>query len=252
MSLLLIRRSLITPRQAAPAGESYPDLILSRNPLVYFRLNETSGTSAADATGTYAGTYVNSPALGEPGVIDTAVAFNGSAQRVETDVNDLTLGGANPLSIEWWFKASSQSSPNMHFGANNSGTSERLWAYWGSGTVGTDRLRVDYSSGGTQKNAVTNATASSLADGQWHHVVAVYHDANTAMDIYIDGVDDLRENSQNGTTSTVNTLTRPLFLAARNNNGTPDLHWPGTIDEFAIYDQALTAAEVAENYDAAA
>ncbi|MBI2606974.1 MAG: LamG domain-containing protein, partial [Deltaproteobacteria bacterium] len=50
------------------AEQSYSQAVLADNPVGYWRLNETSGTSASDSSGNaQTGTYTNSPTLGQTG-----------------------------------------------------------------------------------------------------------------------------------------------------------------------------------------
>jgi len=67
---------------------NYNKYINSLNPIAYWRLGEADGeTVAIDETGTYNGTYVNSPTLGDDGLINgdlnTAVLFDGVDDRLD-------------------------------------------------------------------------------------------------------------------------------------------------------------------------
>ena len=82
---------------------SYSSLVTgSPGLLAYWRLGETSGTTATDTTGTNNGSYVNGPALGSAGAIagdpDTSVTFNGTNQRVTLP----SLAPVGNFSIEGW------------------------------------------------------------------------------------------------------------------------------------------------------
>src|SRR5206468_10998420 len=64
---------------------SYRDVILADNPIMYWRLGETSGTIAYDESANHRdATYIHQPLLGFPGAIandtNTSVGFNGCNQ----------------------------------------------------------------------------------------------------------------------------------------------------------------------------
>jgi hypothetical protein len=56
------------------------------SPLGYWRLGESSGSTALEGTHGYHGTYFNSPTLAQTGALnldgDTSVTFNGTNNRV--------------------------------------------------------------------------------------------------------------------------------------------------------------------------
>src|SRR5438045_918091 len=63
----------------------YPALILSNNPVAYYRLEETSGGTAFDSSSNhFDGLYIPDstsawPHLGQPGITTNSVGFNGGA-----------------------------------------------------------------------------------------------------------------------------------------------------------------------------
>ncbi len=73
----------------------YSDLVLSYNPVAYWRLGETSGTMAADVAGGFNGTYHQGVTLGQPSAIDGdtdfAARFDGTTGYVEVPHNDAFL-----------------------------------------------------------------------------------------------------------------------------------------------------------------
>ena len=63
-------------------------------PAGYWRLDETSGTTAADTIGGNAGTYSGGVTLGIPGAVagDTAASFDGTGQVTVPDSASLHTG----------------------------------------------------------------------------------------------------------------------------------------------------------------
>jgi hypothetical protein len=67
--------------------------------------------------------------------------------------------------------------------------------------------------------------------------------------MYVNGV--LDNNTYNTTTNTANVASTSLWIGSnRTNTTTPSLTWPGNIYNVQIYNRALSAAEVAQNYNA--
>jgi hypothetical protein len=96
-----------TVSAAAAFPRCYSDAVIADNPVSYWRLDESSGTTAADSKGSNAGTYTNGPTLGQAGALpDTinnrAASFDG--------VNDyVTVPYAAALNtaqftLEFWSK----------------------------------------------------------------------------------------------------------------------------------------------------
>src|SRR4051794_24363952 len=74
----------------AGAGSYYANAVLADNPASFWRLNETSGTTASDAKGAHNGVYQNGVGLNAPGPLRDAVpasTFDGADDSV--DVGDV-------------------------------------------------------------------------------------------------------------------------------------------------------------------
>jgi hypothetical protein len=88
--------------------KSYADAILAHTPVYLYKLDETSGTVAVDATGNVNGTYENGVTLGStalvPSVTDTSSLFDGVDDVVSAPValhglGDITIGASVRSSI---------------------------------------------------------------------------------------------------------------------------------------------------------
>src|SRR5436305_9392707 len=92
---------------ACPASSSYSSLVAGTPGLVgYWRLGESSGSSACDVTGSNGGTYSGTVALGRAGALNgdpnTAAHFTADGQVTVPHSTALDLNG--PFTVEAWGK----------------------------------------------------------------------------------------------------------------------------------------------------
>jgi len=81
-----------------------------------------------------------------------------------------------------------------------------------------------------------------VTDGRWHHVVAVAGSGRAA--IYVDGALDV----SSGSTFNGSMNDHHVYIGSQGSVGS--YRWKGSIDEVALFDTALTDAQVKELYDA--
>lgn len=209
---------------------SYSAVILADNPTSYWRLNETSGVSAADEQGLNNGTYFNSPTLGDPALAGagTAVHFGGGATQEELVLPNAQV--STTCSIEFWFKWTSGVT------LMRDATQSLGWII-GFDNAGTFTVRV-----GGSTTVATSKTTASLQDGNAHHLVVSKSGAD--LTIYLDGV------SIGTSAAASNTVSTGSWHIARNGL-TPGQFTDCVIDEIAIYPTALTAGQVTAHFNAA-
>jgi hypothetical protein len=226
------------PAMVAPAlAGPYSAAVLADSPYAYWRLDETSGTVAADSSGNGRnGNFVASPLLGQGGALaeagNTAVRFNaGSAQYVDIP---LAFGGVgwSEITVEVW--------------VNLLGLTGNFQAMVSSTGTGFVHLQA-YESGGN--NVVYGAPGSSFlpivppnANSGWHHVVMTSKPGEQRL--YLDGA------LIGSDTSAVNTV--GLASSIRIGSGfSGGRFFQGLIDEVAIYRTALSEAQVDAHFAAA-
>ena len=222
------------------AGADYRALVLGDNPVGYWRLGESSGTTAASETGTNSGTYVNGPTLGVAGALkgssNTAASFNGSTQYVDVP-SSASLNASTGVSVEAWVK------PAVMPGAGNTGTiamkaSDPPYAYWLQVTD-TDRAKFGVGVGGVNHPL---SAGGVVAAGSWYHLVGTYD--GSVQRLYVNGA-LVASQAQTGNVDTVAGNFRIGTTRAS--------EWfNGAIDDVAVYDKALTPAQVQAHYEAGA
>jgi hypothetical protein len=195
-----------------------------------WHFDETSGTVAADSSGFHNnGTYLNGPTLGVLGVLNGAVSMDGVNDSVRVPDSD-SLDVGSTFTLAGWIKRSSTSKSHLMM------------------LKGFQLIVMAASSGNEvwlrKPNVTTLARSNApvLADGAYHHIVATLNGPGSTAKIYIDGVDHTAPTS--APQSIVDT-TSPLTFGDINSS-------EAKFDEFAIYDEPLTAAQVADLYAAGA
>ena len=233
---------------AAVTGPAYPyaATVLGDNPAGYWRLGETFGTAATDATGsgnggTYLGGYVQGQSGGPLGDPDPAVGLNGSTGWISLpNATGLQLTGA--LSVEAWVKFASNSQfaeiiVNKGDGASATGSAYEIAWIPGIG------LGFQTFIGGNRYDADQNFTP---VIGQWYDLVGT-RSATGQLSFYVNGA--LVANGNDGG-APLNNVSAGVGIGA-SGNGTVQLPFNGTLDEVAVYPGALTAAQVLSHYHAA-
>ena len=221
---------------------SYESVVLADSPTLLWLLQETSGTTAADATGngnpgTYTGGYTQG-AAGPAGVAANAVTLDGSTGYI----NYPGSGHSTPsITTECWFKTTTSGGGGIMVGA---GTNFVVYM--------TDDGKVNF---GTWSGSATVVCTSGSAynDGNWHYLAATYDNSTFAQELYIDGVPVANTS---GNTSGVGYVSGSGVWEAGNGVNTVT-NWPGTsTSEFlagtfcaaAVYPAALTGIQVIDHY----
>jgi hypothetical protein len=225
---------------------SYANLVAAYtalNPYAWWRMNETSGSTAVDEEVSHPGTYQNGPTLNQTGFaagsFNKAVSFDG--------VNDkVNLGTINPtvttMSFVGWFKADDFDVTNADLIAKANGSAADSNYYWSLSTINSSsqqRLNFRFRAGGS--TAVATATSGNLGTGVWVFVAGVYD--GRAIILYKDGV-EVGRATKSGTPDT------GAISAALGDNPTGSRPFDGLLDEFAIFTKALKPREIAAIYAA--
>jgi len=201
-------------------------------PILNYRFDECSysgGTGEViDQTASYPGTAFSSVDTTEFGQIERFVDISDANHHIETSV---------PLpasySVSTWFKkpTSNAGSPYFVLGAMQNGG---------------DLLYIDRSDswrwGVYDGSNSTNGTYSfSTLDSNWHHLTLVYSGGQTKL--YVDGtLEDTINRVPSGTLQYIGTSFDDV-------NGSNPQGFRAPLDEFMVYDQALTQPEISTIYN---
>jgi hypothetical protein len=206
----------------------------------YWRLGEASGMAAVDDMEAVSGTY-SAATLGAPGLVgssDPGVSFGGSKNRMQASTSSYGFAGTSSFSVEAVIKPSTVDSTSRRIFSSEVLSGESVvsgYGLWNNGS--SNKLQVCRIPGGSYDCATTNAAVSGAAK----HIAATYD--GTTLKLYVNGVSVASTTSKGSITAPTS-----LTVGARSDFAGS---WSGVIDEAAVYDRALSAAEVAEHAEAA-
>jgi hypothetical protein len=219
---------------------TYSNALFNLAPVAWWRLNETSGTTAFDLAGGHNGTNngslvqgINGPAPPQfPGFepAHTAYQFDGTDTSVSFPA--LNISSSN-FTITAWVKSSGLQAPNA--GIISWGGTDAFW--FGFSSYGGNRLNYE-------RNSFSYTSSYSVPTNQWTFVALVLGPVTTNGVIYIATNSTLESVpiSLYSFSATVITLfTNTAFLG--DNNGH---YFNGSMDEVAIFNKSLTGAQIGD------
>jgi DNA-binding beta-propeller fold protein YncE len=215
------------------SGPTYPQAVTGDAPISYWRLNELSGSTAADSAGSNPGTY-SGATLGAPGLLasvnNTAASFAGSGKV--TVASSAALSPASRVSVEAWIKPSALPATGAFASVATKAESYSL-------QFNGPKLEFTIMQAGTRRRL--QAPTGAVAVGGVYHVVGTY-DGSTQR-LYINGTQVISA----ALTGAITTNANPFYIASW--NGSSEF-FRGTLDEVAVYSTALTSTQVSNHYSA--
>lgn len=241
-----ITSSVASLTVVASSNTLYPRTVVGDHPIGFWRLNESSGKVAFDCVNGNDGAYSN-VWCGQPGytAYDKSARF-GSLARSNSYVTiapvDFATSGNAAFSVEAWVNGIAQTNDSGLLTKGTGAGGEQFNLDCGSGSHAF-RFFVRDAAGG-----VHLANTSVTPNGKWHHLVGVCDEAHGKVTLYVDG-----SSAGQGTITAGSGLlatSNPMTVGARQSGaGTPfDLQFVGTIADVAVYNFALSAAQVQAHY----
>lgn len=243
-----------------PTSTNYETVVAADNPVSYWRLNESSGTTANDRTDGNAGTIEGGVTLGQSGALVTDAAHPNSAMTFDGATGDIfksspatawNLDITGDITLEAWIKpaaplASGPSQTILQKGSGFGGDLNyqyRLQLYQGNQWRGC--VYAEGTGGTTVDHCVLAPTPPPPSTTDWTHLVLT-RGGNT-LTLYVNGV--VTGPPDTATTGNLQTKKGGLRIGRAGTSDTPPGFFKGGIDEVAIYSTALTAAQVQRHYE---
>lgn len=212
----------------------------------YLKLNETTtgtapgGTDFLDSTGNgNNGTQVNGVTLDQAGKFGEAVSFTANASSYIT----LPISGANTtngqqVTVAFW----------MNWNGNG-GTSSG----WAVAFAFSSGLSITFNNNGhfgfcTENEDLYGLSSAGIPTNTWVHVAAVIKNGSlTSNKIYINGVSQSLSQLDGTPTAANEKAATSGYIG--NLDGTDVFNFQGLIDDVAVFNGALTAAQISTIYN---
>ncbi len=214
----------------------------------YWKLDDGSGTSAADAsTNGNTGTLTNGPTW-TTGQIGGAVSFDGSNDCIDVGTTSQFQFANTSFTVTGWFKS------------GPSDTGGVFMAQGGAIGVGGWYVGLQPSTAGQLVGTIKNTdsqqsskvqTTGGMNDNQWHHF-AVIITTNTStytgnnIVIYADGTARPVTSNSDSTSGGYQIPSVSAKIGTRNNCS--DTFFKGSLDEVRVYNRVLSSDEVSNLY----
>lgn len=195
------------------------------------RLNNLVGS---DLSGTMTSVTYTSPYL----------SFNGSTSQISIADSASLEPGSGDWSVEIWLRYTAIAGKTRTYlsKTNNGGGS----ADWGYGFRTNPNTSTTYMEVGNGTTSITSPS-TSVTTGVWYQIVGVWTNvASNSIALYNNGV---LVGSNAHSFASIRDTTRPLYIGNYNGNEFAQ-QFEGDIGIVRIYNKALSADEVKNNYDA--
>jgi RHS repeat-associated protein len=240
-------------RLTAVRGAQYRTDVLSSNPVGYWRLGETAGTTAADSSGYARNGTASSVTWGAATPVSSdsnkAATFSGAAgsnivlPSTLPNADALDFSSTNKFTLEAWVNAPATQTANAAVIARGYAFAEQYGI-----DVNASKYRF-FVRDNTTSHTLTLITGTVGPNATWQHVVGVFDPSASRMELWVNGVmvgsatPPVSLNVANGNPS----------IGARKSSSTDNYSWAlnGSIDEAAIYPAALTGAQIVNHSKAA-
>jgi hypothetical protein len=167
-------------------------------------------------------------------------AYNGTSSQVSIPDNALLEPGSGDFTMEVWVKQTNATGSQVILGKFSPGGGSDDVSYAIRLTTG-GVVRADYGNGST----AVSTTTYNMTLNTWYQIVYVFNNiANNNIYTYVNGA--LQSTNTHSFASILNTSTN-LYLGSYNNNEFSQF-WAGQTGIVSYYNRALTASQIATNY----
>ena len=195
-----------------------------------YTMDNISGSTLVDETGNYNGTITGASQVG--GHLGQALLFNDPTHKVT--ITPPALSGAYSWSV--WFNSEDNTATN-HEHIFTYSNDDYVGVIALKKSIGTSDINIQHRDSSGSASQVTVAAPSG---GEWVHFAGVWNGASLVF--YINGV-----SVGTAAVSTIHSGANPTLVLG--NRSTSDFHADGSIDQFRLFDKALTQSEITELYN---
>jgi hypothetical protein len=200
------------------------------SPVAQFNLDGNALDASSNANhGTSTAIIATSDRFGNP---NGAVTFNGLSSFIDIPDNNAYHFGTGDFSVSCWFKTGSNASTSSLVNKANSGVNPFTGIICFLNVPGNGQIQ-----GRTESGKSVSSTGFTANDNQWHQYV--YTRQGTVHKLYLDGI--LNNTSNRGF---IDNVTNNFIMSLGRNNFGPVQLYSGAMDDFRLFDQALSSSQV--------
>src|SRR3989344_671007 len=213
-----------------------------------WRLDETTGSTTADVSGSSNTGTLNNFTSGTPwttGKLGNALNFDGVDDYVDVG-SPASLDNLSAMTISGWMKPRTMGESGQGRIMEKRGLGGNAgWEFTPNGTNAIDFL-VDHAT-----SALIRRTANNVFSfNAWTHVALTWDGSITAANakIYVNGVETTYQITQNAVGARVDESANNLVIG--NRSASKIVTFDGFLDEVRVYNRVITTSEISDLYNA--
>jgi glucose/arabinose dehydrogenase/chitodextrinase len=225
--------ALVVPATDQSYTATYTATTVNNGPVAAWGFNETSGTTAADASGNNnTATLLNglAHALGKYG---NGLSFDGTNDYLSAPNSTSLNVAGNALTISMWVNPAGTAGDQVVLGKHWNPTMTSPYYQYGLEFQANARTPVFQI--GTASGTQQASMGSALPAGQWSHLAIVFN--GTSVQFYVNGT----LVTTQPLSATITARGNPLQLGA---DASPGQFYKGLLDNVRIYNRTLNTSEV--------
>ena len=214
------------------------------DPLVYYPLDEDSGSTSSDASGNSRDGTVNGPTLGREGILGTSGYSFGGGDTVLDDDAENYLNGLENVTFSAWVRSNETGVDKGVFDTKDpDGQDNRPTVRYDVDGVNTGNNNlIKYAVTETNGNQIQEESVSDTQTTAWQHLVLTWQSGGD-LKLYVNGTVKDGGNSDEPVTTVSGVEKLLIGQGTKFNEGTGG-GWNGSIDEFRAYDETFPESEV--------
>jgi hypothetical protein len=204
--------------------------------VAHWPFDENGGDTAFDVIGTHDGALAGYATLGVQGVSGGAISLDHTSGDM-VNMGDVFGFTSGDFSISVWIKTTTTLPESIVAGKHLSGVGAGYLICINT-SAGYGEINKAYFYHSTLPGNVP-ITTTTVNDGEWHHIVAVYSSGGTAT-IYVDG----SPAEDSGASSPIGSTSAAFVVGGITYGATPVASYTGLVDDLQLYDHALSDEEI--------
>ncbi|MDP1728629.1 MAG: LamG domain-containing protein, partial [archaeon] len=205
-----------------------------------WHLNEANGNAIDSSGNGNNGLPVNGVTQASTGKFRTGYYFDGNNDYVNISNNGDFDFGTNSFSISTWIKSTNISIHRVIY--SNFLEAGAVDKYFQVKLHG-GQIRIGIGDG---TNQILDNRSSEINDNNWHNLICIFDRDSSVMQVYKDGI---KQGDDINISTVTDSISTGLPLEIGGIYGSDDNNFEGSIDEFAVFNGALSQTEINTVYE---